>query len=285
MLKTLDAETVWLVDQPAHGLLAGTLAAHWGNDQFARPGSFGRGVDPERLRKEVVLAVTQHDNGWWEWEAAPQEGADGLPKGLQEVLGHPREGMDRWRLGVKRLAQEHPYASLLISDHASWLYAAQFEDDFPDELVHPIQKERRRYPAELKELVAEFRGEMAAVQAELEARLQADPFWASALKQRLPHSRLLQILDAFSLALTSAVLGPRGLGRDPLVFSDVPARSWEQRVELHWTPLGDNRIALDPFPFGKVPLDVAVPARHVQQGRWWREAGMEMLNFRLEPGS
>jgi hypothetical protein len=281
MLKTRDGDVVWLVDQPAHAMLSGTLAAHWGNGQFARPGGFSPSADPERLRREVVLAVAQHDNGWWEWEASPEEGPDGLPKGLRELMGDPREGMQRWRMGVARLAQEHPYASLLISDHAAWLYAAQFETDFPTELVHPIQSGRRA--PEHTDAVSEFLAELRKTQHDLQERLRADPFWREALQQRLPHSRLLQILDAFSLALCSAVFGEHGLGRDPVVFRDVPSRSWEERVEIAWTPLGDRRVTLSPYPFGEAPLEVTVPARRVPRGRWWREVGLEMLRFRLEP--
>lgn len=273
---------MWLVTQPAHAMLSGTLAAHWGNASFARPGGFGVIEDPERLRREVVLGVAQHDNGWWEWEAAPEEGPDGLPLGLRELMGDPREGMQRWRMGVQRLAERHPYASLLISDHAAWLYAAQYEVDFPAELVHPIQSGKRA--PQHTSAVGEFLAELRSVQSALEQRLRADAFWRAALEQRLPHSRLLQILDAFSLALCSAVFGEHGLGRDAVVFPDVPGRSWNERVEVHWTPLGGGRVALAPYPFGEAPLTVSVLARRVVGDRWWREVGLEMLEFHLERG-
>ncbi len=50
MLKTLKDERLWLVTQPDHAQVAGYLAAHWGNDEFARPGYFASAPDPERLR-------------------------------------------------------------------------------------------------------------------------------------------------------------------------------------------------------------------------------------------
>ena len=56
MLKTKRGSQVWLITQPAHAELAGMMAAHWGNEEFARPGHFAPSPDAERLRQEVVLA-------------------------------------------------------------------------------------------------------------------------------------------------------------------------------------------------------------------------------------
>ena len=64
MLKTLQDGSLWMVTQIDHSAIAGFLAAHWGNAEFARPGYFGTAKDPERLRDETVFAIAQHDNGW-----------------------------------------------------------------------------------------------------------------------------------------------------------------------------------------------------------------------------
>ena len=103
MLKTHRDNRTWLVSQPDHGRVAGYLAAHWGNDQFAAPGHFADAHDPEQLCAETVLAIAEHDNGWWEWEAIPELGdRDDLPLDLAEVLKNRQEGMDRWRRGIPR---------------------------------------------------------------------------------------------------------------------------------------------------------------------------------------
>lgn len=281
MLKTRDGNSVWLVDQPSHAALSGLLAAHWGNAEFARPGEFLETAFAREIRSEAVLGIEQHDNGWWEWEAAPQEGEDGLPLGLAELVQQPLEGLDRWRLGVRRLAAQHPFASLLIGDHARFLYEPHFTDNFPPELVHPISSARRALTPSLEDAIGSFLSEIRDFQQELEGRLQAEAFGRAALEQRLPHSRLLQILDSFSLALCSALLGPRGLGRDEMTWANVPRRHWDDRVEMRIVPRGDGCVAVDPFPFGEAPLDVSVPARRVQSG-WWRASGWELLRFRLQ---
>ena len=103
MLKTQKHGRLWLVTQPDHAQVAGYLAAHWGNDDFVRPGYFSSVPDPERLRAETVMAVALHDNGWWEWEAIPDlADVDGFPSALADVLKNQQEGMNRWRLGLHR---------------------------------------------------------------------------------------------------------------------------------------------------------------------------------------
>ena len=285
MLKTKRGSQVWLITQPAHAELSGQLAAHWGNEEFAAPGHFAASADSERVRREVVLAVAEHDNGWWEWEADPPLSADdGLPKGLGEVVAHPVAGMERWRLGIPRLAEWHPYVSLLIGDHAHRLYEAQFNPRHPPELTHQLLVGRAFYPGEQKEEARRFLADVQKMQAGFLRRLEQDEFWQSALEQRNPHARLLQTLDAFSLALCSAVITPvageaKGLGDDHVVFHEVPRRSWEDRVSLELKPQGDGRIMADPFPFDEAPLLVTVPARVAEPHTWWQQAPWILKEF------
>ena len=287
MLKTKRGSQVWLTTQPAHAELSGQMAAHWGNEEFAAPGHFGASADSARVRREVVLAVAEHDNGWWEWEADPPLSADdGLPQGLGEVVANPVAGMERWRLGIPRLAERHPYASLLIGDHAHWLYEAQFNPRHPPELTHQLLVGRAFYPEEQKEEARRFLADVQEMQAEFRRRLEQDGFWKTALEQRNPHARLLQTLDAFSLALCSAAITPvageaKGLGEDHVVFPDVPRRSWEDRVSLEIKPQGDGRIMVDPYPFDEAPLTVSVPARVAQPHTWWRQAPWILRQFTL----
>ena len=279
MLKTKRGQTVWLITQPAHAELAGQMASHWGNREFAVPGHFANSADPERLRREVVLAVAEHDNGWWEWEADPQLSTeDGLPQDLGEVLKNPVAGIERWRLGIPRLAERHPYANLLIGDHAHWLYAVQFNPDPPPEFTHILQLGRAIYPKELEKEARRFSADVQQMQEEFRGRLEEDRFWQASLEpeQRNPHARLLQTLDALSLALCSAAIAPvegdaKGLGEDHIVFHEVPRRSWEDRVSVEIKPLGDGRIMIDPYPLDEAPLTVSVTGRVIEPHTWWRQ--------------
>ena len=265
MLKTRVGDTVWLVQQHDHSRVAGYLAAHWGGvNDFARPGYFAPFAEPERLRQEVVWAIAEHDNGWWEWEASPTiDPADGLPLHLADVAKHSAgEGLERWRLGVPRLADHHPYIALLISLHAYHLYCFAFPEDetfrAADSLRHPLfgSPERVQQIVTDRELTAAFLREQLQIQEQLHARLHADEAWilAAAAPHRMPHLRLLQILDTLSLLLS---LG----GQQELTISDVPRKARHDRVSMNWRPAGERRIVCDPYPFDLDPLPVHLPVR------------------------
>ena len=139
MLRTIQGKKLFMITQPDHAEVAGYLAAHWGNEEFALPGYFASSRDPERLRAETVFAIATHDNGWWEWEATPEiSDIDGLPLNLSDVLKNQAEGMNRWHLAIPRFSKDHPYASLLISFHAYWLYAHSYETDSNPAFIHPL---------------------------------------------------------------------------------------------------------------------------------------------------
>ena len=297
MLRTQRDNTTWLISQPDHGRVAGYLAAHWGNDDFAAPGRFADSRNPEELRAETVLAIAEHDNGWWEWEAVPDVGIpDGLPLDLADVLKNQQAGMDRWRRGIPRLGSDHPYVSLLISFHAYWLYAVRSKPDPDPAFVHPLFWNR---PSEAlftgsRDEESKFVADLEALQADLIAGLKADPVTSSWIEpQNLkPHARLLQLLDGLSLSLCSPLIPPcvgepKGLGADPFDLLEVPRANWQDRVTIEVRPTGDRRIALRPYPFDLDPLPVVVPARIIDSSvqrsgsfhSWWHAQPPRLLEF------
>ncbi len=270
MLKTLRDGRLLLVTQPDHAQVTGYLAAHWGNEDFVRPGYFASVPDPGRLRAETVMAVTQHDNGWWEWEATPDlSDADRFPLGLADVLKNKQEGMNRWRMGLRRF-ENSPYPNLLISYHAYWLYAAKALSDPDPAFTHPlfwIGSPEKLYPGKREEDV-DFMRELEQLQKQWMEVLRADAATARWIEPEnlKPHARLLQLLDGLSLSLCSALIPTRsgeakGLGEDEFELRDVPRRSWNDRITTQATPRGDRRIVLSPYPFDQDPLNVPVLAR------------------------
>lgn len=298
MLKTQRDGKTWLVSQTDHGAVAGFLAAHWGNDDFAQPGRLQK-LDDGRLRSEIVLAIAEHDNGWWEWEAQPDLGdIDGLPLDLSDVLKNQQAGMDRWRLGIPRLSQRHPYASLLISCHAYFLYAARISSNLERERLHPLfgKDEPPKLMAGSLEQAQDFLTEIEDQQEELRVRLQQDATTRAWIEPEnlMPAVRLLQILDGLSLALSSplipAVTGKSaGMGADAIDLLEVPRNSWQDRVTIHVRPVGERQLTLDPYPFVEERLKVTVPVRIIDDERpaetpgeiWWRGQQPELLSFEL----
>ncbi|MFM1767492.1 MAG: hypothetical protein RJA22_21 [Verrucomicrobiota bacterium] len=298
MLKTIKDGRLWLVTQPDHGQVAGYLAAHWGgHGGFTRPGHFG-GADPERLRAETIFAIAQHDNGWWEWEAAPDLSAeDGMPLGLAEVLQDQAAGRSRWRNGLSRF-KDAAYANLLMSRHAYWLYALRALPDPDPAFTHPLfwkGSPEKLYPGSQEEPL-KFIAELEQLQAQWTQALRADRKTATWVdpENLQPHERLIQLCDGLSLALSSAVIQARtgetrGLGADAFALHDVPRSGWQDRVTIEVTPRGQGRIELDPYPFDLDPLPVLVPARviplpaakpeHFQT--WWQSLLPQKIEFQL----
>jgi hypothetical protein len=289
MLRVDRGDEVWLVTQPDHAAVAGYLAAHWGHGEFARPGGFAPVSDPERLRAESVLAVAQHDNGWWETEASPVLSArgDGLPAGLEEHQRDQEAGFEHWRRGAARFRDTHPYAALLISLHGTWLQRPRVEPAAVEPaMLHPLFWRGLPPPlaGEPLKRAKVFLAEMERMEEDAAERLRSAEGGAAWLApgHLLSHIRLLQLLDGLSLSLCAAVIPardrePRGLGEDAFDLLEVPRARWDDRVTVRVTPQGGRRLICEPYPFALDPLPVPVPVRIVdkqperppQLATWW----------------
>src|SRR5262249_59862679 len=110
-------DSLVLVLQTDHSRIAGLLAAHWGNDKFARLNPYA----------SMVLAAQEHDSGWWDWEIKPTLNAQGYP--MDYITGG---GLDRAvhlafdRHGITRVLEQDPYAGLLVSMHLAGLNTQGF---------------------------------------------------------------------------------------------------------------------------------------------------------------
>ena len=286
MLKRLVGNQLSCITQPDHAAVSGYLAAHWGNDDFTRPGYFGPFPEPERLRSETILAIAEHDNGWWEWEADPQrDPADGLPLHLTSMK--QSDALERWRIGVPRFRVQHPYVSLLISLHAYWLHAPRVEAETDATFFHPLFGDPGAWPkpeGEEWDEVQQFVTEQRHLQQVVTDSMRQDPAWSPAIEtQHLwPHVRLLQVADAISLHLCFGGDRPRSLPQ-------IPREGWDDRVSLELEPLEDRRIFFRPYPFDRDPLPVTLRARVLDPEvsapagfhSWWHGLPRREINFHL----
>ncbi len=71
----------------------------------------------EHPRRELLLrAVAEHDNGWWEADAAPRLDAKGATAlDFRDLATDLRQEI--WRRGVERFATESPYLAALLATH------------------------------------------------------------------------------------------------------------------------------------------------------------------------
>jgi hypothetical protein len=103
MVCPYDESHLLLILQTDHSRIAGLLAAHWGNDEFARLNPYA----------SMVLAAQEHDSGWWDWEIKPTLNEQGFPSDYIGSIKHLGQGvwLDLYRHAIERLASRDLYAA------------------------------------------------------------------------------------------------------------------------------------------------------------------------------
>ncbi len=132
-------------------------------------------------REELLRAVAEHDNGWWESDSAPElDPATGGPRDFRALGRETRWAI--WRRGVERFAAEAPYVAALVATHALRLHSDRAGE--PAGLEFTAELARRR--DELLELAGRSPAELAEDSAWLEladglslAACLAEPSFAS----------------------------------------------------------------------------------------------------------
>jgi len=271
MLRTQYDQTIRLVRQPDHAVAAGHMAAHWGNEEFTKLGYFGNCEDQKKLAEETIFGIAEHDNGWWEWEASPSNSeSDKLPIGLSEVLSNPLESTMRWKIGISRFEETHPYGTLLTNLHAYRLYRAEINEE-----IHPLFVGSKSIGGKESPEVISLVETLKKQQDRIKQHLEKLGGWhKDAIKPEIlqPHARLTQILDALSLYLCSSFIPPvsgkaKGLGRDEVELKHIPRKSWDDRINVHITPQEDGTLVCDPYPFDENNLVVPIIVTEIDVAR------------------
>jgi hypothetical protein len=242
----LESETGWwLVTHVDHARLAGDFAGQWGNDVFLAP-------EP---RARVLRGIATHDDGWAARDQQPQITRQGKPSAFSVELVGKYSAFEEIDLedylavrgrAVRLVAEEDPYAALLVSMHTYNLLTARAD--------------RSTISPEQLPLLDTFLAGQVQFQQELRARLTAD-------QQLTPdeispscienHFRLLQACD--NLSLLSCV----DYAQAGDLLHALPLRAGgENRVGVE--SLGSRSFRLAPYPFGASPLVFNLPARHVE---------------------
>ncbi|MBA3533107.1 MAG: DUF3891 family protein [Ardenticatenales bacterium] len=213
-------DTGWeVIYQPAHALLSAQVAGHWRRD-----------VRPIRWW-ETLIAVSQHDNGWREWEAAPQLTDKGEPRNFTQMT--LPESIAQWERGIARGLHQSRWVGLLISRHASHLYEPRRgEGEMLDDFLEHQAAQRARWQQALGVTEPEIKQAYAMIR-------WCDWFSLVLCWRRLPE-------DGSSVAL--------GEGADGL--------SYEMRQ------LSDGSVTLDPWPFNVMHFEVSVEARLLSPSRF-----------------
>ena len=223
------------VNQTTHALMAEQFCRHWGNAEFARP-----------IPYDVVMcAIAQHDNGWYEWEAAPEIDATGAP--LAFIPGPPyTEKLPIWQRGIDRATAQHPYMGLMISRHTCLLYQSG---------LHLLGEEERRateeFIAQQERWIDEVRQELAQ---------DAALHHAASEPVLMAHTHLLQFGDFSSLQVTMPWSQERLFPHSPVDFVGTYAS-----ITMRWE---GQEISFDPWPFGVDHFAVSIHGRLLNQAKF-----------------
>jgi hypothetical protein len=250
------------IPQSQHAAIAGQMARAWGNVDFPVP-------EPE---DSVCMAAERHDDGMIAFDRDPERDPEtGLPRDFMKM---PLETwLECWRRGPREVADDHPYAGLLVSLHGVHLLGYR-KIDSGDEGA--------------QRLVEDYRDEQAALQEELReaaARIPAcEPCLAD---ERIEtNRRLIAAWDAMSLAVC--------MPRLPDDVEAVPLERGEMTIRIKSVGGvgGDQEvIEVDPWPFSADTVPLAAAGRRLDGpepdqealDRALEEAPLRTLDFTLVP--
>jgi hypothetical protein len=242
MVTNFNDEKFFVTMQTDHSRVAGFLAAHWGNAEFAKPQPWN----------SVVLAAQEHDRGWWQWECRPTLSDAGSPLDYQNnTLHHLGELRTKiYRSAVADIKSIDAYAAVLILDHLTGLLTAgngafSFRKDVSD---NPIAKAYLENQAEERQsLLSQIR--------------ESDQFREHSNDSQIEdNGRLVEVCDALAQFLCNRFpLDNPNRGKDPnRVFSElpVPVRPGLPESRLSVKVVDDHRLAIDAYPFDVDPLPI-----------------------------
>lgn len=251
MLLRQNKDGALAITQPAHAWLSGLMAAAWGNDHFQRP----------QPRQEVILAAGLHDIGWLSRDTVPVlDRESGLPQIFAQVPAAVHTKL--WRHGVEQACTLSAYAALLVSQHGDTIYDKTFDPGTAS--------------AEAAAAVKSFREDQHVFQMQTIAACRRDPTLAAFASdaQILFNKRLIAALDTLSLRLCWGVEGD-------VMIDDVPV-STDDMTTLRLQSLGDDTVAISPWPFDRAALSVHVEGRFLRQ-RFNDEAELTHAFARIDP--
>jgi hypothetical protein len=119
-----------LISQIEHAHLAARLAEHWGAGEFA----------PLWPRRELLWAIEHHDDGWRQWDLAPDvDPTNGRPRSFTEM--EPADSAAIWSASIETARDAGPLEAYVVAGHfcalsrrvSGWLSA-----DIRSEIVEPF---------------------------------------------------------------------------------------------------------------------------------------------------
>jgi hypothetical protein len=249
MVCPYDDSRVLLILQIDHSRIAGLLAAHWGNDQFARLQPYS----------SMVLAAQEHDSGWWDWEIKPSVNEQGYPSDYIGSIKHlgQRVWLDLYRRAIGRIAARDLYAAYFISMHGEALLTKGMGllPSMPDYTGDPAVQE---FIAQQKELRAGWLPTLQKNQA-LTGVTTEKHLWTN--------FNLMEVFDQFAQFVCNRYPFNSQVRKNgpthTLSGLAVPVARERPNVTLTIDVLDEAHAIVRPFPFDVSPLTLSFEGRLV----------------------
>lgn len=224
-----------------HTAFARKLAEHFGNDTF----------EPVRPRSEMLFVAGHHDQGWAEWDAAPEiDPETGLPYHLVRT---PRPvTLETGVASADFNEAHHPYCGLLSSMHIWGLYNGRY--GYSDQVL--IDSVPTEYRAAFREMLDGQLARQERLKAELAEKTATAPWVEEA--HLFQNYKQLQFFDTLALYFHCAAPGTRG----EAAFKHVP-KSGSEDVTVTVRPAGNEVYAFAPYPFDADPLELSFEGRYL----------------------
>ena len=242
-----------VIRQTDHAFLSGFFAREWGNETFTKPEPFA----------SFCLAVAEHDNGWQEWEMLV--GVDPKTFAPYNFMTVPtEEHITLYQRGIERIVKADLYAGLLVTSHCMGLY---------DKARATMPGYSAKYVrAQEQHLAADFVQRLRLQQLRMKVDLRSDPATKPYVDERLLklNAQRLDALDRLSLYFCL------GANADTTIES-VPVNDEGREVDWQLRSTGGGQFTLDPYPFRREPLEIAIIARHIPKRRYADEADLQKV--------
>ena len=243
-----------LVLQTDHSRIAGLLAAHWGNDEFA----------PLNPYASMVLAAQEHDSGWWDWEIKPTVNEQGYPSDYIGSIKHLGQGvwLDLYRRAIERLAARDIYAAYYVSMHGEALLTRGMG-------LLPSMPDYTGDPA-VQEFIAEQKGK----RAQWLTVLQKDPALQEVTGDThlWTNFKMMEVFDQFAQFVCNRYpFNSQARKNGPtntLSNIPVPVAPGRNDVTLTLDIQNEKEAIVRPFPFDASPLLISFQGRLVPNRRY-----------------
>lgn len=251
MVCSYDESRLLLVLQIDHSHVAGQLAAHWGNDQFAAP----------RPYASMVLAAQEHDSGWWDWEIRPDINDQGYPP---DYIGSMGADMPLWlnfqRHGTDRVAEQDPYAGYIVSMHTCGLLTKGMGllPYMPDYSGDAGVKEY----LEEQELFRQNILQHLRSSEESNEDLSDEHLWNNFKLMEVYDQMAQFICNRYPLNSSERKSGPTSA----LSNTPVPVAPGREDVTVSVDVQDESWAIVKPYPFDVDPLVIDIPGRVVPKG-------------------